>query len=323
MRQLTFLFGFIVSQILFLIHALATDYSSMTPIEGTDNVYLVVSDLKYPRDKGPRIGILTVTDEAGAVYSPVTVNDWLDSTGKETEPNDLEACCAIPGRPNEYLLAESGYHENKYGRIFRMLLTKDNTNGFKAKVLSSFKIYNSELDEKGSSYPCNQVEGIACFQAFGKIIFVYSERGGKGKKDVPKLSKLLWGEINFTVSPPAFKKLGEDNLVTKSILNDRDSTDLFLKSEGGRIDIYSVATTDPGNIGPFKSVFYKAGSFVLGTEKEGIHFEREPGPKVIYSMDGLKVEAIATTTVAKSLFCIGTDDEYFGGIWRPLSVYLK
>ena len=317
MKRLILLCGFVILQILFIKNVSATNsYSSMVNIEGTNNIYLVVDDLKYTNenDNEPRIGTLTIDEKEGAIYNPLKVDDWLDTTKPERQPNDLEACCAIPGRTNEYLLAESGLYKNKFGRIFHICFTHENR---KVRVLSSFKIYNRELDEKGTSFKGYNVEGIACFQAFKKTILVYSERGGEAKDGV-KLARLFWGEINFSNSPPVFNKLGEDDLVTQSILKDRDSADLFLKSEGKKIDIYSIATIDRGNNGPFKSVIYKAGSFVLNTEKEVVNFEREQSPEVIYTIDGLKVEAIASTTNPESPFCIGTDDENFGGIWRPL-----
>ncbi|GEM_PF-2387517 len=41
-------------------------------------------------------------------------------------------------------------------------------------------------------------------------------------------------------------------------------------------------------------------------------------PVVAYRVDGFKVEAIARGAVDQSLLTIGTDDERFGGTWRPL-----
>src|SRR5262249_3136358 len=71
-------------------------YSGMVRI--ADNTFLTVNDRKNPIQPGARLGVLTVTPRDGVIFYPLHVRDWVDA---EKEPSDLEACCAVPGRPSE------------------------------------------------------------------------------------------------------------------------------------------------------------------------------------------------------------------------------
>lgn len=289
-------------------------YSGMVLI--SKNTFLTINDRKNTIEPGSRLGVLTVTQNDGIFFCPLNVVDWLDRDDKE--PSDLEACCSIPGRPNEFLLAESGYFENKYGRIFHVRLTKGEKNRWKVEVIQPFRIpYQRERDNKGTTYKGDEVEGMACFQAFGKNILVYGERGGQTKTG-NKLARIIWGELNL--DDHSFNLLGDEALVTSSLLGDRDCSDLFLKQGYDTQIVWSVSTIDSGDTGPFRSVVYRAGSLVLNKEKKKVKYMPLSDPIVSWHIDGLKVEALAAPagSVSQSGFSIGTDDEDFGGIWRPL-----
>jgi hypothetical protein len=310
-----FLIVFIVSSILTFTRAVNAEewpgYSGMVKI--TDNTFLTINDRKNLIEPGPRLGVLTILEDHGIIFYPLSVDDWFD---REKEPSDLEACCSIPNRPNEFLLAESGYYKNKFGRIFHVRLTKTEECIWRVEVIQAVRIYNRKLDDKGSTYKFNQVEGIACYQAFGKTFLIYGERGGQNTK----LARIIWGELNLDKKDP-FVLLGDKALVAKSLLGDRDCSDLFLKQGSDSHIVWSVATIDSDiNTGPFKSVIYEAGSITLNTKKEIIDFEPNNDPNVIWQLDGLKVEALATpaSSIPKSEVSIGSDDEDYGGIWRPL-----
>jgi hypothetical protein len=106
--------------------------------------------------------------------------------------------------------------------------------------------------------------------------------------------------------------------VAKSVLGERDCSDLHLEAKDGGWAVWSVATRDEGDAGPFHSAVYRAGKFVVEDGK--VRFVREEAPADVYHLHGLKVEALAAAPkcVSKSAFAIGTDDESYGGIWRPL-----
>jgi len=92
-------------------------YSGMVRI--SKDTFLTINDRKNTFEPGPRLGLLPITRDDGINFYPIIVDDWLDN---DKEPSDLEACCSLPGRPDEFLLAESGYYKNKFDRIFNITL---------------------------------------------------------------------------------------------------------------------------------------------------------------------------------------------------------
>lgn len=288
-------------------------YSGMAQI--SENAFLTVNDRKNPIESGYRLGVLEFTALDGVVFTPVSVRDWVH---EDKDPSDLEACCSIPGRDGEFLIAESGFFNGRFGRIFHVTLSKDTEGFWVVTVNKAFRIYNRKLNAKNRSYKGDQVEGIACFNAHGKTMLVYGERGGSthgGKK----VGTIVWGTIDFEAYQ--FDKLGEAPLVNRSVLGDRDCSALRLgANENGTISVISVATRDADNNGPFHSVLYRAGRFVVDPKKKTVQFGRYVKPGILYELSGLKVEAIAgpSKNAPESKYSIATDDENFGGIWRPL-----
>ncbi|MCP4179456.1 MAG: hypothetical protein GY756_16985 [bacterium] len=279
-----------------------------------DNTFIIVRDLKNPIQKGNRLGIITLSKDK-INYQPVEVTSWKD---KEGVPSDLESVCAVTGKDNEYLVGESGYYKNKFGRIFRIKLFKDN-NIWEAKVLNILRIYKAPLDKKGSTPSAYQNEGMACITFKHKNILFYTMRGKAGKG---KLARIIWGEINFKNN--SFKKIGESPLVEKTLLGDRDCSDLYTVEESDTsYKLWAVSTIDSGDLGPFVSEIYCPGTITI--QMGIVQFI----PKSEYSygvlINGLKIEALAAPTdfIPKSKFSIGTDDEIYGGVWRPIALQNK
>lgn len=293
-------------------------YSGMVLIE--NDIYLVVKDTKNKdntkRENGcsSRVMVVRIIENQDVSHEYIAVDDWKDSDGV---PSDLEAVCSIPDRPCEFLLAESGFYNNKFGRMFHIQLTKQNQD-WRLIVLGVMRIYSRSLDNQSTTYKADEIEGISCFRdSENRLILVYAERGGViGNSQ--KLSRILWGELD--ISSYVFTPSGDEPLVSSSVLNGRDCSDLFIRPGNGSHIVWSVATVDAGDNGPFRSVIYRAGTFVFNSEKKELRFMRESKPIIYWQLDGLKVEALAAPTpaVPGSGFSIGTDDENYGGIWRPL-----
>ena len=131
------------------------DFSDLVLVGG--NTYLVVSDYKMPIHPGNRLSLMTISG-GRTVQIPVNTPDWKHSEGA---PSDLEACCAIPGRENEFLLAESGAYLGKFGRIFHIALGESDELIPNATVKGVVKIYDRKLDEKQRAWSGDQVEGMA------------------------------------------------------------------------------------------------------------------------------------------------------------------
>lgn len=277
-----------------------TEFSGMATF-GPQSL-LVVSDAKAD-SPASRLGILSLAAPRPWMH-PVTVDDW-----KGEPPNDLEACCPVPGSADEFLLAESGWWKGRFGRVFRVKLFHDPAQGWKGTVLSTCTPFAAPQD--GSTPSADQVEGIAATtDSSGRLVVLLGRRGGAGSS-----GKLVWGHLDEA----GFTALGEKDYSLEGFVpGGRSCGDLQLLEQGGAWKVLSVAASDPGDRGPFRSAVCEVGT--LRTRGGGpVRFEPAP-PRALWRLDGLKVEALAPTPsgIEDSTFCVGTDDEVYGGLWRPL-----
>jgi hypothetical protein len=187
-------------------------------------------------------------------------------------------------------------------------------------VFKVLKIYEHKLDPHGRTYEGNQIEGLACFSAFGKIFLVYGERGGRVEGG-NKVGTIFWGIMDF--SNDQFERLGEAPLVRQPVLENRDCSSLFLsRCHDDSIAVLSVAAADKGDNGSFDSVLYVAGTFVLNSKTESVQYIQGANSRILTRCCGIKVEALAgpAKNVEHSQYSIGSDDENFGGVWRSISI---
>ena len=299
--------------------AFETGISSMVKI--TNNTFLTVTDRKNAHKKDgpvmantkPRFGIVTVEkkwvsfDDLYIKY-PLTISNM--------PPNDLEAICALPHRPHEVLVAESGFLEGKYGRVFHMRL-KEKHGKWKAEFVTAFRPL-SPKDVTYSTPKKEQIEGMACIETPKRqIIVVLALRGGHKTPGM-----LIWGMLEgLGEKQPRFMRLGETALSDNHrFFGNRDASDLYLeKKHKKKWRIWTIAVDDPDeDFGPFRSVIYSPGVFVWEDNKT-LYFQQTE-PIVGWKRDGLKVEALAAPAerVTGSVLSIGTEDEALGGMWQPL-----
>ena len=73
-----------------------------------------------------------------------------------------------------------------------------------------------------------------------------------------------------------------------------------------------------GELGPFRSLIYSPG-LIKFDETKGLLFTPKRHESS-WLVEGLKVEGLAApaSSISQSAFSIGTDDEEYGGVWRPL-----
>lgn len=284
-------------------------YSGMAP--AGDGVYLVVKDYKTPRDADPRVGLLTVRPKGGADYRPIDGIDWKDADGPAS---DLEACCAVPGAAGEFFLAESGYFQGKFGRVFHVRLTRDGDTATLAVVRVLKGVIPRATGADGSTESGREVEGMSCVRtAAGRLVLALGLRGGKVGTGTAT-ARLVWGDLDLTAG--TFGPAAEAELVADAGLGGRGCADLLLEpTTGGGWAVWAVAADDGGDAGPFRSAVYEAG--VLADGGGRVCFRRPAAPRVGWRLDGLKVEALARAG-DPGRFCVATDDEAFGGVWRPL-----
>ena len=289
--------------------------SGMAKID--DNIFLTVADTKnlhgsdglLAANPAPRVRILTVRE------NDIT-SEVLSLKYEDLPPSDLEAACSLPARNQGILMAESGFFQGKYGRIFYVRIENDR-NGWTGEVHSTFlpfslkhQFYSTPKDE--------QIEGLACLETPNHDLFlVLALRGGSHKPGM-----LIWGKLGGLESnQPVFTKAGEVSL-TEGVrfFGNRDASDVFLQKHcEEEWQVWTIAVDDPGGkFGPFQSVIYSPGTFSWD-ESHGLLFH-PTRPLVGWKREGLKVEALAgpAKQVENSVLSIGTEEEALGGMWFPL-----
>lgn len=262
--------------------------------------YLLVQDKKI-EEGGDRLGLLQFSPDGKSSYRSVFVTNWPNNQ----QSNDLESICALPGRPQEFMVAESGSWHGEFGRLFHIKLYQ----GY-ASVLASFALPiqrdNTEQDV-GDNF-----EGLVCLnKAPNRFLLVLGERGGLGQR-----GSLTWGEFDLAVGDIqwATQRLPveppQPNLAEPA---QRDIADLYLESNV----LWASAVREAGNTGPFSSFIYQV---ALLDPQAAVPVNLIAGGKIFYQIDGMKVEALAPPSqlFPNSSMAIGTEDEWFHGQWRAL-----
>lgn len=241
--------------------------------------FVVVHDRKS-NDPRPRVGRLYV-DPAGCVhYKPFAIN-WEGAGGL---PSDLESICPIPGRAGEFLAAESSGWIDRTGRVFHLAV-----DGTWCQVIGV-----SWLPD------VKNVEGVACEELKDDTVVVtFGERAPEA--GTGKLYRCVLNLADHSLREVTPIKFDLTNV--PKIKGLRVCSDLYF-DEG---DYWVSAAVDPDvATGPFESFVYKL---------DLAHRTAQPPT---WRLDGLKVEALGPAVVEGSALSVATDDEDFGGIWRPL-----
>ena len=288
--------------------------SGMAPLTG--NSYLMVQDTKAHK-KGHRTGILTILDDGPNSYKALDV-DVLDKG--DDRASDLEALHIIPGKPGHFLAAESGRRDLGPGRIFHLAYDEDDS---KLSVIGDWPVA-TRIEKpmewglgKGDNY-----EGLVCIPLDGeRYQLVLGERG---RSKAHARGALITGILD----------LGEGTLAWQPA-----STDLELSSPGRWINpkgprdigdlwyderdqsIWTAATEDPGDQGPFRSVLWQACTVGELNQETGLRsLIATENPTAAYTIDGHKIEGIsaAPNSVPHAYLSVGAEDEDYGGTWRGL-----
>ena len=266
----------------------------------SSNKYLIVHDAKVYEPDKPRLGLLNIKSTSGRIEYK-----RLDFPAAASTPsNDLEGVCRVPNTSNEFLLAESGYWGKKYGRIFHIRVIEQ-----RVVLVREFQLpllRDNNQDQRDG----DQFEGIACIALdSADVLILLGERGGT---TVYPTGILRWGTYNLGTGRVAWSK----QLLPVTAPNPwgvsglRSITGLSIDSKGW---LWGSAAVDPGNNGPFRSVVYLIGH-VDGNQNIPV---RLYNLDTYWIVDGFKVEGVVAGEDGLPL-SIGTEDENFGGVWRPL-----
>ncbi len=182
-------------------------------------------------------------------------------------PFDLEALSYIPGTDNQFIAMESS------GKCFRIFF-KD----------SSFSLLNQfQLPELSNEM---NLEGLALLEARkGKIKIVYGDRGSNERN-----STLFFGD--YDTSKDRIENVTTYMFYVSEPVNyRRNIADLGFDADG---NLWTSATSDPGDDGPFETRIYKIGKVSPGGEFElakkfniGAAFQNQKVEGFVFSKEGL------------------------------------
>lgn len=130
--------------------------------------------------------MIKITKEAMDVL-PINISGW----GKDGKSSDLESICKIPGKTNEYFIAESGNWKGDIGRIFHIQV---DTTKLSAKVLGITKLPYKNINN--IELVGDQYEAMTCLPYNeSERILMLGERGGS---EVNPKGIIRWGVYNLS-----------------------------------------------------------------------------------------------------------------------------
>mmetsp|Transcript_31845 Transcript_31845/g.74151 ORF Transcript_31845/g.74151 Transcript_31845/m.74151 type:complete len:377 (-) Transcript_31845:337-1467(-) len=281
----------------------------------TENDWVRVSFFKAPAGKSAPAGVQQLAAD------PV----WP----KDRKSNDLESIARIPGT-NLLLLCESGDdgEDPTHDRIYLVEVRQNSIHMLSYTRWSTF-------------YKPHNVEATAVAATSTGYIFVWAER---------ESFTIQWADLELSYSPTSTSvtigangKKGSSTLVLQPDvvrMISRPCVGLDIGEDDGYIYAVSAFDADDDD-GPFRSAVFRIGfvndtkpTETMGAELMGSTDMPTHGTLVLHSLpqfttfqDGFKVESVArcgkdcpTTADGQPITYIGTDDENFGGVLRPLKL---
>jgi len=262
--------------------------------------FVAVHDAKVYEPEKPRITVINISSDGESI----SYNNIPFPENASNLSNDLEGICKVPGKPDEFLLSESGYWEKEYGKIFHISITGSVANLIREIQLPLIR------DNNENQYDGDQFEGLVCSELSNdKILVILGERGAT---DVYPNGVLRWGQYNLTQGSISWDNKSIDVTAPDRVSDSkvRSITDLYLDSKNS---LWAASAIDGSDIGPFTSSVYRIG-FLDTSKAIPVSINISPNSWVI---NGMKVEGLASGVTPDS-FSIGTEDEALGGVWRPL-----
>lgn len=266
------------------------DLSGLAWVEGDD--FLAVHDAKADEEpSNPRVSLLTAPRSGIPLrWMPLDV-DWSVAGGPS---HDLESIARIPGTAT-YILAESGDSGSAFRRVF-------------VAELSGMTLTIREVAPW--PVPVFDVEGTAVARVGDARYFLFAERA-HGERT----TRLVWARLGLD---PFTLRDAREAVIESPWPTGPDARPVSALEvdAGGRVYVASAFDPDRDE-GPFHSAVWMVGTLVPAAD--GIELVRPASPERVATLDGLKVESLAVRvdTSGATLF-VGTDDEHFGGVLRPL-----
>ena len=251
---------------------------SISGVAKFEKGFLVVHDNK--KKKQPRISYLDKSFKLRKLVWP-----------KPKLPYDLEALHKMPHYTNKFIAMEST------GKAYLFFVDPFD---FRIELIQTFTL-------PGISNKMN-LEGLAVFNSAQGQVFIYGDRGSNKRSST--LITALYEPTNHNIYE-----------VNKFVIelpfpeNDkRNIADLAIDNNGG---VWTVATSDPGNDGPFQTAIYHIGQMSnVGT----FNFNHPSLLKPLMIIDNQKVEAMIFN---KERLILMTDNENFGATFLQIKELLN
>lgn len=251
---------------------------SISGVAKFEKGFLVVHDNK--KKKQPRISYLDKSFKLRKLVWP-----------EPKLPYDLEALHKMPHYTNKFIAMEST------GKAYLFFVDPFD---FRIELIQTFTL-------PGISNKMN-LEGLAVFNSAQGQVFIYGDRGSNKRSST--LITALYEPANHNIYE-----------VNKFVIelpfpeNDkRNIADLAIDNNGG---VWTVATSDPGNDGPFQTAIYHIGQMSnVGT----FNFNHPSLLKPLMIIDNQKVEAMIFN---KERLILMTDNENFGATFLQIKELLN
>lgn len=179
------------------------------------------------------------------------------------------------------------------------------------------ELHNDSLTSNNTvPWPMNihNVEGCAVTAVDNRLVFVFAERA-QGSLT----TKITWTPL--LLDPLGFGPVNslEYRVPSEQQAGIRPVTAMEIDDVG---NIFIASAIDPDNdVGPFASEIWLAGNISSGQDCTDSPISLIDSPVRLASMDGLKVEGLATRPAVNGSgteIIFGTDDEFSGGVLRIL-----
>ena len=238
---------------------------SISGVSAFNNSWLVVHDNK--KINQPRVSLLSKNNKLKDLTWP-----------HSSLPYDLEAIHSIPNYGNQYVVMEST------GKCYRIIVNPDTE---EIRIKGEFKL-------PGLSESMN-LEGFALIENNGILKVFYGDRGSDSRP-----STLFFADYNVQLDEVTVVRSYSFSLL-EDMSDKRSIADLIFDKKG---NLWSAATSDPGNDGPFETRLFRIGQM----SKKGSFSLARP-MKSSKTFENEKVEAMTTY---KSGILLLTDNENFG-----------
>ena len=270
------------------------DISGLAWIGG--DLFLAVHDAKNPEeDDRPRVSLVELPKSPTGLTRQTMELTWPEPQGLSS---DLESVARIPGT-TLMLLVESGGAKRDGKPFQRIFLVEHRDRQLEIVDVTDWPV------------PVKNIEGTAVARVGEQLIFLFAERA-EGQRSTP----LRWATL--TLGPLAFGSFHEVTFTSPGPTGPYARPVSAIEvDQTGRI--YVASAFDPGNNGPFRSVIWRIGRMEADGSR-GPQVMLDDRPQRLATLDGIKVEGLALREESASnpdIF-IGTDDENYGGILRPL-----